>query len=106
MARGPFIAPEDLPVHIVVNQNPMQDEDPFSASTERLFEAETVSDDEAQQAEGLLKATKLKPWEIEEKRTIMDALLSNKGNRARTAKVLGISRTTLWRKMTLYQLPV
>lgn len=39
-----------------------------------------------------------------EKAVILSALLRNNGNRTKTAADLGISRTTLWRKIAMYQL--
>ncbi|MBI4848640.1 MAG: sigma 54-interacting transcriptional regulator [Nitrospirae bacterium] len=41
-----------------------------------------------------------------EKLVIQNGLLKNKGNLSKTAKGLGISRTTLWRKIKKYNLPV
>ena len=48
------------------------------------------------------------PFDVEgsledmEKRYILYILNKNKGNRARTAAVLGIGRNTLWRKLKSY----
>ena len=39
-----------------------------------------------------------------EKEMIVSALLLNNGSRTRTARQLGVSRTTLWRKITMYGL--
>jgi DNA-binding NtrC family response regulator len=39
-----------------------------------------------------------------EKELIAAALNRNQGNMTKTAKELGISRTTLWRKKTMYQI--
>jgi two-component system, NtrC family, response regulator AtoC len=41
-------------------------------------------------------------WPQAEKRLIMDALYKAKGNRSRTAVLIGWSRSTLWRKMKQY----
>jgi PAS domain S-box-containing protein len=41
----------------------------------------------------------LTPLESAEARTISEALARNRGNRTRTARELGLSRNTLWRKM-------
>jgi PAS domain S-box-containing protein len=42
------------------------------------------------------------PLEQSEANTIRDVLIRHQGHQGRTAKQLGISRTTLWRKMTKY----
>jgi len=47
-------------------------------------------------------AAYLKPWEVEERRTIVAALVRCKNNRERAARELGVSRTTLWRKIRTY----
>jgi len=44
----------------------------------------------------------LKPWETEERQTIAEALARYKGNRKSAAAHLGMSRTTLWRKIKTY----
>jgi len=44
----------------------------------------------------------LKPWEAQERQQIAEALAKCKGNRERAALDLGMSRTTLWRKIKTY----
>ena len=41
----------------------------------------------------------------QEKAVILDALTENGWNRTRTAGALGISRTTLWKKMKAFGIP-
>jgi DNA-binding NtrC family response regulator len=45
-----------------------------------------------------------KHLEKEEERIIVDALNKNNGSREKTAEYLGISKTTLWRKMKKFNL--
>jgi PAS domain S-box-containing protein len=51
-----------------------------------------------------LPPTYLKPWEVEERETILETLTRCKGNRGRAARKLRMSRTTLWRKIRRYDL--
>ena len=44
------------------------------------------------------------PRKVNEKEVIAEALRRNKGNRTRTARELGLHRSTLWRKMQVYRL--
>ena len=46
----------------------------------------------------------LKPWELEERTRIDNTLTSTRGNRSRAAQELGVSRSTLWRKIKMYLL--
>jgi PAS domain S-box-containing protein len=48
----------------------------------------------------------LKPWEMEERKTIEAVLVRHKGRREPAARELGISRSTLWRKIKLYHLEI
>jgi len=93
MSRNTIIKPEDLPVQIVFpvvttahsNQN---------TTVQYKQPCETDIDN--------LNKPHLKPWENEEKKAIEDALLKQKGHRTKTARILGISRPTLWRKIKDY----
>jgi PAS domain S-box-containing protein len=78
MAGGEVLTPEDLPVQVVM---------PSRAGVRAKTQANLFQ-----------KAIEL------EKKTILDALRKNQGNRTLAAKELGISRTTLWRKITMYNL--
>ncbi len=53
---------------------------------------------------GLIRADRFSPIELSERETIRDLLRDNGGNRIDTAKRLGMSRTTLWRKIKKYGL--
>lgn len=77
MARGSLITSDDLPVQVVLNRRPKPPKSPESL-LEHSLEAE--------------------------KTAIVEALNRNGGNRTRAAKELGVSRTTLWRKITMYHL--
>jgi Transcriptional regulator containing PAS, AAA-type ATPase, and DNA-binding domains len=46
----------------------------------------------------------IESMEDAEKRSIINALKKTGGNRTRTAEILGISKTTLWRKLKYYEL--
>ncbi len=43
-------------------------------------------------------------WPDVERQMIMDALVKARGNRAKAAKLLGLGRSTLWRKMKIYSM--
>ncbi len=74
LSQGDIILPEDLPEEII---NPREEKDDLLSLNSTLHEA-------------LLKA---------EKKIILNALERNSWNRQQTAKMLGISRTSLFRKM-------
>lgn len=103
MAQGQYIKPEHLPVQIISSMSDPQAQPFFMGSpltTPSLSGAQVESHN--YRDELLLQSNFFKPWKIEEKKAIWDALMLNKGNRTLTAKYLGISRSTLWRKMTMY----
>ncbi|MBI5115826.1 sigma 54-interacting transcriptional regulator [Candidatus Poribacteria bacterium] len=77
MARGPLITPDDLPVHVLTGGK-RRDEKPQATLSARSFEAE--------------------------RQVITDTLRRHNGNRTLAARDLGVSRTTLWRKITMYHL--
>lgn len=78
MARDPVLTPDDLPVQVAM---PSQ-ADPDASAQTRLLEKSIDT----------------------EKKAISEALQRNSGNRTLAAKDLGISRTTLWRKITMYNI--
>jgi len=78
MARDPVLAPDDLPVQVVM---PPRADSGGKAQT-RLSEKSMDA----------------------EKAAIREVLQRNNGNRTLAAKDLGVSRTTLWRKITMYNL--
>jgi transcriptional regulator with PAS, ATPase and Fis domain len=82
MADGPLIEPEDLPPQMA------------GEAPRRLTEGDAP--------EGYYPAT-LSLQEVES-RHIARAITAASGNLSRAAKMLGISRSTLWRKMRLYGL--
>jgi PAS domain S-box-containing protein len=56
-------------------------------------------------AEGLAPAERrLNPRELDERESILASLRDHQWNKGRTAKALGLSRTTLWRRMRHYGL--
>jgi sigma-54 dependent transcriptional regulator, acetoin dehydrogenase operon transcriptional activator AcoR len=56
------------------------------------------------QTEPFVNQTTQKPKSVMEKYLIINALKSQKGNKNKAAKKLGIARTTLFEKMYQYQL--
>ena len=94
MGRGKSITKNDLPVQIVLRQNTNQNEEFQTTEMETLNRLPH---------KGSLKDLSNKFFEAE-KESIVRALRNHDGNRALTAKELGISRTTLWRKIAMYQL--
>jgi DNA-binding NtrC family response regulator len=93
LAAKPTITPEDLPI----------DNNQFSETEhERVL---SPAEDKAQLLTSSLKSNALKDHSINaEVEAIMQAWQSSQGNMARAATILGISRTTLWRKMVKYGL--
>ncbi len=103
MKNGLVIRPEDLPVQIVTSLN-QQNGLRLTTSTDG---------DSSHPAAGPLPVapdyiqasdTPLKPWQIEEKQAMEKALIQHRGNRIKAAAELGMARSTLWRKMTMYRL--
>ncbi|RJP72876.1 MAG: PAS domain S-box protein [Candidatus Abyssobacteria bacterium SURF_17] len=78
MARGPLITPENLPVQVVMGEPARKQEGTSQTLTSQAAEVE--------------------------KAAILAVLRKYHGNRTRAAAELGISRTTLWRKITMYHL--
>ncbi|GAB4338823.1 MAG: hypothetical protein Kow0099_13210 [Candidatus Abyssubacteria bacterium] len=74
MARGPMLTSHDLPVQVVVGPR-------TAVSAGANLEQKSIE---------------------AEKEAIMAALRRHGGNRTRAANELGISRVTLWRKVTMY----
>lgn len=92
MKSGPVIKADNLPVQIASGPNRQNEArwtvDAFSAASDGNQSSDTL----------------LKPWQIEEKLNIEKTLIQHKGNRIKAAAERGISRSTLWRKMTMYRL--
>ena len=106
MAGSNQIMPSDLPVQITIPQELSNG----TKSTELLdpHHSSPIHDTATSitpRSESLI-GSGLKPWELEEKREIENALIYNKGNRSNTAKDLGICRTSLWRKIKLYNVNI
>jgi PAS domain S-box-containing protein len=78
MANGPTISLDNLPAQNVMPTETNRGETSVSNHSQRAIEAEI--------------------------RMISDTLIRYGGNKTLTAKELGISRTTLWRKITMYGL--
>jgi len=106
MSRGASIGPESLPVQIA---NPQKTLRVAAAQSQQI---PAVDSPGHQQPVGVLGPgngapmldESLPPWQQEEKQQIIDALIQNKGNRTRAARMLGVCRTTLWRKIGLYRI--
>jgi len=106
MSKGGSITTRSLPVQVAHPQeriyNALDKQDsPNIRLTEAMGNRISINPENP----NLLKRA-LKPWEIEEKATIVAALVRHKGNRTRAAKDLGVSRGTLWRKIGLFQVDI
>ncbi len=100
MKNGLVIKPEDLPVQIVSSLDLQSG--PGPAGT-RTFTAD-IQTPSASKGHRQILDTPLKPWQVDEKQAIEKALIQHKGNRSEAAAELGMARSTLWRKMTMYRL--
>ena len=98
MSRTYHIRPIDLPA-LIVNYRKGQSKQDSTSQANTIKSHNSYEEDTNR-----LSAIYLKPWEIEEKKTIEEALIRYKGNRTQTAKDLGICRATLWRKMRLFNI--
>ena len=104
MTKGSNIKPSSLPVQIVAPRDVITQYNYLSNTKTGLAEATDQRNSFLVSEKSNLMRPSLKPWELEEKKTIEDSLIRHKGNRTRTAKDLGICRATLWRKINLYQI--
>jgi len=93
LAAKPTITPEDLPI----------DNNQFSET--ELEHVIAPAEDKPQLLTSSLRSNALKNHSINaEVEAIIQAWQSSQGNMSRAATILGISRTTLWRKMVKYGL--
>jgi len=101
MARGSTITIRELPVQILTGLKPATRKqlglDDFSGRSTR---PEPPADQNPKRPLAELS----REFSETEKAMILSALGQHGGNRTRAAKDLGISRTTLWRKMAVYHL--
>jgi PAS domain S-box-containing protein len=107
MAHGTSLKPADFPIQLIANKQSSQSshqkiQEDISAPHSYDRKLEDLSN--GIQNKDSIARLLLKPWEIEERKNIEDALLKYKGNRATVANNMGISRSTLWRKMKMYHL--
>ncbi len=89
MCQGKWITTEDLPEHLLAAEN-------IVASASRQEQSEKA----APCSITPLAAT----WQELEKQQIINALQQTGGHKAETAKLLGMGRTTLWRKIKQYSI--
>jgi PAS domain S-box-containing protein len=96
MGRGSILNSTDFPVTLLDNQRlqPKQQPPPTPPESSPAGPGERGS------------LSFLKPWELEERQLIAEALLRHRGGRAPAAQELGVSRSTLWRKIKLYHLDI
>ncbi len=104
MKSGSVIKLENLPVQIALGPNYQQENRQSNAMNSDSSQPAAVSNFSAAFKRNRSTETQLKPWQLEEKQTIEKILIRHKGNRIKAAAELGISRSTLWRKMTMYRL--
>ena len=102
MARGTTIGIQDLPVQILNEVRP----EAVERSKLHDFSMPPARPDSFMARESHRNSLSALSREFTEteKNLILAALHRNKGNRSRTAADLGISRTTLWRKIAMYHL--
>jgi len=104
MSNESSIIPEDLPVQIVFPQHPIDGGTYNQGLSKGASEDPGISNRFSSNTFGNAVSSDLKPWEVEEKRKIEKALIKHKGNRTQAAKGLGVSRGTLWRKISVYRI--
>lgn len=102
MAPGTTLTIDDLPVQIL---NGDHHEDPRAARPPSRTASGGAPPSEYGLDPGVDTLSSLTDKFVEsEKELILEALARNRGNRSRTAHCLGISRTTLWRKIAMYNI--
>jgi PAS domain S-box-containing protein len=106
MSKGRSITTESLPVQVAHPQEQNNNALRTAASSSKNSIEENGNDASAKPENASRLKPGLKPWEIEEKIAIEEALVRHRGNRTRTAKDLGVSRGTLWRKIGFYQVDI
>jgi len=76
----------------------------FIHCSERIIEVEHLPQEIREEETNLVKMVlgSSKPFDEIERQVILETLRRNHGNREKTAQALGISRTTLWRKLKKY----
>lgn len=99
MSNKKVITPSNLPVQVV--HPPQVPECPSTESVPAVLNTPTQ---QSEMPDSGIVRLQLKPWELEAKLEIEQALISHKGNRTKTSKALGVSRGTLWRKISLYKI--
>jgi PAS domain S-box-containing protein len=97
MSRGSLIKSEDFPLQVVASQTPPLHIGISPESVPRVELYETQPSDQA-------TTVPLRSWELEERRVIAETLAKFRGNRISAARELAMSRSTLWRKITMYHL--
>jgi len=104
MKSGLVIKSDNLPVQIVTEIKQPNESYRTTDINSSPLKTETEGYMPASSNKNRLSETQLKPWQLEEKQTIEKALIQHKGNRIKASSELGMSRSTLWRKMTMYRL--
>jgi len=96
LSKDNVIALEDLPAQIALSE-----ESPTLPQQEVSSQQNTYSTTRPSSGDH-----ELKPWELEEKTKIEEVIISQKGNRTKSSKELGISRQTLWRLILKYRISI
>lgn len=97
MSSGSFLNPDDFPLQIAAIQNSLNKSDGIhNNKTQELTNVALLPDQHVLQ--------QLKPWEIEERQRIAEMLNKCRDNRSEAAEMLGVSRSTLWRKIKMYHI--
>lgn len=99
VAQGSRIEADNLPAYIL-DYNPMQSasiqpaaEQPSKDQSEQLPVRERILLDESEQT-----------WSSVHRQMIIDALRTSQGKKNKAAEMLGMSRSTLWRKIKAYKI--
>ena len=99
VAQGTRIEADNLPAYIL-DHEPVQ----------RVSKMPAAEDVPNTQSEQLPMSTRHQPeetgqtWSSVERRMIIDALKTSRGKKNKAAQILGMSRSTLWRKIKTYQI--
>lgn len=101
--EGNIISVEYIPGYITSSLNLEKQGHMTSADTETM----KVTEDEGQGPPKQMfdKPSLVKMVDSAEKQMILEALLESKGNKAKAAKMLGLSRPGLYKKIAKYQIP-
>lgn len=103
MSRETTLKSDDLPVQVMAPPRKEEEIDDSPATSDEPVDEKRILSAEAPEGKNLLRLIQSDFIEAE-KQAILEALKRHNGNRGRAAAYLGVSRSTLWRKMVMYGL--